>query len=115
MDTTRKKELKQQAKELSPTAGIMMITNTVNGKMFIDSTTNIKRLNGLKFELKMGSLLNKTLVNDWNQFGEVAFTFEVLESIKTEGKSAYEVKTEVAEAKEKWLNKKQPYGEHGYN
>lgn len=115
METTRKKELKQQAKELSPTAGILMVTNTVNGKYFIDSTANIKRLNGLKFELKMGSLLNKQLVGDWNAYGEDAFTFEVLESIKTEGKSPYQVKTEVAEAKDKWLNEKQPYGDRGYN
>jgi hypothetical protein len=69
----------------------------------------------LIFQLNSGTLLNKELVNDWNSFGEVAFTFEVLESIKTEGKSAYQVKKELSEAEEKWLTEKQPYGEKGYN
>ena len=115
METTRKKELKQQAKELSPIAGILLVTNTINDKVFIEAMNNIKRLNGLMFQLKSGTLMNKGLVNDWNSYGEDAFTFEVLESFKTEGKSVYQVKKELAEAKEKWLTEKQPYGEHGYN
>ena len=115
METTRKKELKQQAKELSPIAGILLVNNTKNDKLFIEAMNNIKRLNGLMFQLKSGTLMNKGLVNDWNSYGEDAFTFEVLESFKTEGKSVYQVKKELAEAKEKWLTEKQPYGEHGYN
>lgn len=115
METTRKKELKQQAKEEFPIAGILLVTNTNNGKVFIDAVNNIKRLNGLMFQLKFGTLLNKELVNDWNSFGEDAFTFEVLESFKTEGKSTYQIKKVLEEAKEKWLTDKQPYGERGYN
>jgi len=115
METTRKKELKQQAKELSPIVGILLVTNTKNDKVFIDAMNNIKRLNGLMFQLKSGTLMNKGLVNDWNSYGEDAFTFEVLESFKTEGKSVYQVKKELAEAKEKWLTEKHPYGERGYN
>lgn len=87
METTRKKELKQQAKEEFPIAGVLQVTNTENGKVFIEAVNNIKRLNGLMFQLKSGTLLNKELVNDWNSFGKEAFSFEVLESFKRELKS----------------------------
>ncbi|WP_245827649.1 GIY-YIG nuclease family protein [Paenisporosarcina indica] len=107
--------MKQQAKEEYPIAGVLLVTNTKNGKVYIEAMNNIKRLNGLLFQLKFGTLLNKDLINDWNSFGEESFTFEVLESFKTEGKSTYQVKSELSQAKEKWLTEKQPYGELGYN
>jgi len=115
METTQKREMKQKAKEEFPIAGILMVTNNENGKLFIVAINNLKRLNGLKFQLKSGTLMNKELLNDWNTFGEGSFTFEVLEAIKTVGKSSYQVKTELSEAEEKWLAEKQPYGERGYN
>ena len=115
METIRKKELKQLAKEEAVIAGVLMVTNNENGKVFITALNNIKRLNGLLFQLNSGTLMNKELLNDWNTFGEGSFTFEVLEAIKTVGKSSYQVKTELSEAEEKWLAEKQPYGERGYN
>lgn len=114
-DIDRKKELKQQVKEEKTIAGVYCVTNKQNGKMFIAAVPNLKRQNGLKFELNGGTLLNKDLQKDWEQFGEEAFQFEVLESIETEGKSALQLKEELADAKEKWCVEKQPYGERGYN
>lgn len=111
----RKKELRQQGKEEKTIAGVYCVTNKENGKMYIASTLNLKRQNGLKFELNGGSLMNKDLQKDWDTFGEDAFTFEVLESIETEGKSTQKLKKELADAKENWIVEKQPYGERGYN
>ncbi|MCZ8536829.1 DUF2087 domain-containing protein [Paenisporosarcina quisquiliarum] len=115
MDADRKKELKQQVKDEKTIAGVYCVTNKENGKMYIASTLNLKRQNGLKFELNGGTLMNKDLQRDWELFGEDAFQFEVLESIETEGKSARQLKEELTEAKENWCVEKQPYGERGYN
>jgi hypothetical protein len=52
METIRKKELKKQAKEESPIAGILQVTNIENGKVFIDAVNNIKRLNGFDLSIE---------------------------------------------------------------
>ena len=43
----RKKELKQQFKEASVEAGVYQILNTVNNKVLVGSTLNLKTINGI--------------------------------------------------------------------
>ncbi|WP_309090894.1 GIY-YIG nuclease family protein [Domibacillus sp.] len=97
----RKRELKQQFKEMEIEAGVYEIKNTINQKIFIGSTRNFKTLNGRKFELEAGSSTNKALQKEWNKFGKEAFQFTILEQLK--------------KPEEKWLAEKQLYGEKGYN
>jgi hypothetical protein len=110
----RKKELKQQFMEIKVQAGVYQIKNKINQKIFIGSTPNIKTLNGLKFGLTNGTVFNKTLQEEWNEFGEDAFVFEVLEILKVE-EGAFNKKKALEKLVEKWLEKLQPYGERGYN
>lgn len=58
----RKKELKQQYKEIPIEAGVFQIKNTVNNKIFIASTRNFKTLNGPKFSLET----NYNIMNYYN-------------------------------------------------
>ncbi len=85
----RKKELKQQYQEIPIVAGIFQINNNINGKKFIESTRNIKTINGVKFSLASKVYMNKELQEDWNQFGKEAFTFEILETLKKDEKDPY--------------------------
>ena len=78
----RRKELQEQAKEIKTEAGIYQIRNERNGKVYLDSTLNLKTINGQKFMLQMGSHLNKQLQAEWNEYGDDAFTIEVLEVLK---------------------------------
>ncbi|MCZ4150164.1 transcriptional regulator, partial [Escherichia coli] len=61
----RRKELQEQAKEVKIEAGIYCIRNERNGKVFVDSTPNLKTINGQKFMLQMGTHLNRQLQAEW--------------------------------------------------
>ncbi|WP_309241369.1 GIY-YIG nuclease family protein [Domibacillus sp. PGB-M46] len=73
MKRERKRELKQQIKEMKIEAGVYEIKNTINQKIFIGSTRNFKTLNGRKFGLEAGSSTNKALQKEWNEYGRDRF------------------------------------------
>ncbi|WDV44289.1 GIY-YIG nuclease family protein [Clostridiaceae bacterium M8S5] len=67
--------------------GIYAIENLVNGKVYINAHTDVKStLNSYKFRLKMNSLRIKELQREWNEYGEEAFEFKVLEYLKYDKK-----------------------------
>lgn len=112
----RKKMLKQQFKETSVEAGIYQIVNTINHKVLVGSTLNLKTQNGIKFMLETNAYTtNKELQNDWNQYGKDAFKFEILEKLKKKDHPYFNEKEALLSLEEKWLEKLQPYGERGYN
>lgn len=111
----RKKELKQLYKETKVEAGVYQIRNTVNNKVFIGSTRNLKTLKGKRFELEVGTNTNKVLQSEWNQYGKDAFSFEVLEVLKPKETGFFDAKRELKKLEEMWLEKIQPYEERGYN
>jgi hypothetical protein len=112
---SRKEELKQLAKEVKIEGGVFQVKNNRNGKIYLESTRNFKTMNGHEFSLKMGSHMVKELQQDWNEYGEDAFTFEVLERLKKKDTGFFDEKDELRKLKEKWLRELQPYGERGYN
>ena len=111
----RKQELKQQYKETKIEAGVYQIKNTKNEKIFIESTMNLKTINGKRFALDMGAYQNKLLQNEWTEFGEEAFVFEVLEILEIPDEGYFDAKDALKKLREKWLDELQPYGERGYN
>ena len=79
--------MKQRYKEMKPPMGAYAIRNKVNGKIFINVTNDIKSMfNRIKFQLKLGSYPVKELQNDWKEYGEEAFIFEILEELKYDEK-----------------------------
>jgi len=111
----RKQELKQQYKETKIEAGVYQIKNTINDKIFIESTPNLKTINGKRFTLDMGTYQNKLLQNEWTEFGSEAFVFEVLEILEIPEEGYFDTKDALKKLKAQWLNELQPYGERGYN
>ncbi|MGE5674822.1 MAG: GIY-YIG nuclease family protein [Mycobacterium leprae] len=112
-----KRELKRMARETKTEAGVYQIRNTKNGKRFVDSTPNLKSLNGQRFMLETGSHKNSRLQADWKAYGGDAFLFEVLEVLeRAEDESIYfDLRDELKKLEEKWLDRLQPFGEAGYN
>lgn len=111
----RRKELIQQYKEKKKEGGIYQIRNTVNGKVLVVSTPDFKTINGKRFQLVMGSHMNKQLQKEWQQYGEQAFIFEVLEELEEPEGGFYDKQDELKKLKKKWLQKLQPFGDKGYN
>jgi group I intron endonuclease len=79
--------------------GVYKITNTVDGKVYIGSTTidTNWRWSTHKSLLKIGKHHNRHLQRAWNKYGESAFTFEVVEQGVT--------KEEIRSKERSWIQK----------
>lgn len=115
LNLDRKKELKNQYKEIKTEAGIYQVRNTVNGKVLLVATPNLKTINGRQIELSTGVYKNKLLQEDWNKYGKDAFVFEVLEVLEQPEEGYFDMKDELKKLENKWLEKIQPYGDKGYH
>ncbi|APO43486.1 transcriptional regulator [Paenibacillus xylanexedens] len=111
----RRKELQEQAKEVKTEAGVYQIRNERNGKVYIDSTLNLKTINGQRFMLQMGSHLNRRLQAEWNEYGETAFVIEVLETLKQDDNPYNDSKDALAKCLNRWFEQLEPYGDQGYH
>ncbi|MFZ7103250.1 MAG: DUF2087 domain-containing protein [Peptococcaceae bacterium] len=111
----RKKELIRQYKETKPEAGVYQIRNTKNRKVFVTGTPNLKTINGKLMTLRGGGHYNKELQKEWQEFGEEAFVFEILEVLEEPEEGFFDRKEELKKLEEKWLEKLQPFGERGYH
>lgn len=79
----RKKELKEQYKQMKPDMGIFMIRPNFSNKCYIEGTKNLRgTLNGTGFKLEMGSHTNRELQKEWKEHGKENFTIEVLEQLE---------------------------------
>ena len=109
-------ELKRQYKESKTQAGIFQVKNTVNGKVFLGSSTNLHGpLNKHRFMLKINNHDNKQLQKDWNELGADAITFEILEVVEEKDEPTFSLADELTLLEQIWLEKLSPYGERGYN
>lgn len=112
----RQKELKNLYKQMSFPIGIFQIKNQVNGKTFIGSSKNLNSIfNRHRFQLKMNSHKNKNLQEEWNQYGPEAYSFDILETLKTDDIATENLPDVLADLEEKWLTTLKPYNENGYN
>lgn len=111
----RRKELLDQYRHMKKEAGVYQIRNTAENKVFVLATPELKTMNGKRFQLQMGSFLNRELQEDWNRLGEDTFAFEVLEVLEEKEDGFFDEKEELKKLEKKWLEKLQPYGDRGYN
>lgn len=110
-----RKELVQQYKEMGIEAGVYQIKNLINNKILIKATPDLKTMTGTRVTLIANGYRNKKLQDDWNQYGEKAFLFEVLEVLDEKKEGFFDKKDELKKLEKKWLEKLQPYGDSGYN
>ena len=115
MQKTRK-ELKAEYKTSKTSAGVFQIRNLINGKIFIGTAQNIPGiLNSNKFQLTAGKHPNARLQADWKAFGESAFVFEPVDELTVPDNPHRDIRMELAELQDMWLEKLKPFGERGYN
>ncbi|MGM1045101.1 hypothetical protein SAMN05661091_2202 [Paenibacillus uliginis N3/975] len=111
----RREELQQMYKEIKIEAGVYAIKNMKNGKILVVGTPNLKTINGKRFELQMGTSMNKSMQQEWNEYGEDAFVFEILEVFEPNNDPFYNLKDAVNKREEHWIMELQSFGERGYN
>jgi len=111
-----RQDVKRQYKERKKPAGVFQVKNRVNGKVLLGSSLNLEGpLNSHKFMLQIGKHRNAALQKEWNEFGPDAFTFEILEAVKVTDNPSFNLDDELTLLEQIWIEKLQPFGEHGYN
>jgi hypothetical protein len=95
----RKKELKEQYKQMKPDMGIFLVRSNKTNKCYIETSQNLDAfINRTLFQLNYGSHPNKELQKAWNEDGAATFTVEILEKLKydkDESKTDYSEELEV--------------------
>ncbi|GFO70807.1 hypothetical protein GMLC_43860 [Geomonas limicola] len=116
INDTRRADAKRVYKQTSGQPGVYQIRNKANGKVFVDSSTNLEGArNSRLFQLKMGSIVfNEELKRELTQYGAENFEFEVLEQLPPVEPGQQE-KRLLADLELGWLEKLKPFGERGYN
>ncbi|MEO3944804.1 GIY-YIG nuclease family protein [Gorillibacterium sp. CAU 1737] len=114
MEQKNRKVLLEEFKQIKTYMGVTQIRNKENGKLFLDSHSNLKnKWITLKMQLDMGRFANRELQKEWQQYGADAFEYEVLE--QKEADEVTDIRWELKQLLKPWLEKVQPYGEKGYN
>lgn len=101
-----RKEALRQYKENPPLAGVFAVRNVAEGKALVGATPNVAgRLNRERFSLEMGDHTSKQLQADWNRLGPDAFVIELLDEIEEPEDPATDLKEELEELRQMWIEK----------
>jgi hypothetical protein len=111
-----RKELNREYQERPKPAGVFQIKNIANGKVLLGSSLNLNgALNGHRFTLRINGHRNKPLQEDWNEYGEDKFVFEILETVQVKDDPNFNLNDELTLVEMISWEKLQPVGEKGYN
>jgi group I intron endonuclease len=110
------KELREEYKQKKFKIGVFQIRNTVNGKIFIGSSVDLDAIwNRHKSELKLGGHRNKPLQNEWTQFGEGNFQYEILSELEQVEGDQVDYKKEARKLEEMFIEDLAPFADKGYH
>jgi hypothetical protein len=122
IDKQKKKELSAAYTQSVHPYGIYQIRNTVNGKVWVDSTMNLEGArNRVEFQRQTNMNSIPHLRDDWSRFGGESFVFEELDRLNpgeddaNDKQTARKYRDELDVLLQLWLDKLQPYGDKGYN
>lgn len=95
---------------------VFQIRSTVNERVLVDSSIDYPgKINRDKFQLNAGNHPVKQLQADWNEFGDSAFEFEVLEEYEPSETAIGNAKTDLEALEALWLEKLAGDGIELYN
>jgi hypothetical protein len=107
---------KLKYKQTPKPMGVFQVRNAINGKVLLVRSQNVPgKINSIKFQLEMGTHMNKELQNDWHEYGDNNFSFDVLELLKPSKDPLYDNSEDLKTLEDIWLEQLQPYGKKGYN
>jgi len=100
---TDRKALRRAYKENPPAMGVYRVRDTVTGGYFLGSALNVPGiLNRTRFTLEMGTERCLELQRAWNEHGEDALMFEVLDTLELSDDPAVDGLEEVRLLEEMW-------------
>lgn len=110
------KQLKEEYKQKKFRIGVFQIRNTINGKIFVGSSVNLDAIwNRIRVELKFGGHRNIKLQEEWKEFGEENFKYEILSEIVQKDENKVDYNKEVKKLEEMFIDELKPFADKGYN
>lgn len=114
-DRARRKALTAAYKLAFPPMGIYAVRHFATGRMLVDRSTNTTAaLNRHRAELRLGLHRIRALQQEWNEQGEAAFVFEVLEPVEEQADPAFDYDAELAQRLQRWRERMPPGSEASY-
>ena len=111
-----KKELKDQYKQMKFKMGVFQIENTVNGKIYIESSLDLNSIwNRYRFQLNGGLHKNAELQKDWTKYGEEKFSYKILGEIEQTDAGNVDYRREVKKLEKLIVEELQNFGDKAYN
>lgn len=113
---SKNKALKEAYKLKKFKMGVFQIRNTLNNKIYIDSSVNLESIwNRHRTQLKFNNHHNPALQFDWNTYGESCFVFEIISELKDTESKEINYQREVKTLENLFMEELQPYGDKGYH
>ena len=79
----RRRELKQQYKEMKPPMGVFIIRSKFNNKCYLQAASDFRAaMNGARVRLASGMHPCRELQNEWTAHGAENFSIEILEKLE---------------------------------
>jgi len=111
-----KKQIRQDYKLQKQPAGVFVVYNKVDNKVFIGTDKNLPAvLRRFDFTLKMGSFPFQELIDDYKKLGEKNFEVKVLDELEIKDETEYELDKELKMLGEMWIEKLKREGVTFYN
>lgn len=112
-----RKAAKQEYKLSHRPMGIYQVRNTVDDKVWVNSSMNLPgSFNGDRVKLNGGSHhKSPKLMKAWKEFGEGNFVWEILEELSPRSEPGYDYRADLEFLEDLWLEKLEPYDDAGYN
>ena len=82
----------------------------------MEGSTNLDAIwNRHKMQLNFGNHPNASLQNEWKEFGEDKFKYEILAEIEQKDKATSDYNKEIILFEEMYIEELKPFDENGYN
>ena len=99
-----KKEAIRKFKEQKPLLGAYAVRCTASGRVWVGASRNLDATrNGCWFSLRSGGHIEKSLQQEWNQHGEAAFQYEILETLE-EDLHALAIADLLKQVRQRWVD-----------
>lgn len=86
-----RRELARRARDAFPPMGVFVVRNQVSGRARVKSSRNVPgAINRLRFELALGTHLDRTLQAEWNAVGPEGFSMDVIELVRQREDAAFD-------------------------
>ncbi len=111
-----KKEIIKEYKNQKHPAGIFVVKNKPDNKMFIGTSLNLPaKIRGITFELEMGSHAYSKLAEDYKKLGKDQFEITILDQIEVKDETDKGLRSELKTLEEMWVEKLKSEGISFYN